>query len=68
MKNSCQGCDVITECRQAFGRYWFDKSSRGMGCNVKFPGYDIRKGEKKQAAAKVAVRSPMKDLFGGFDD
>ena len=34
----CTSCPCVESCRAAFGAYWFDKSSKGVGCNNPFDG------------------------------
>ena len=36
----CASCPCVEGCRAAFGAYWFDKSTNGVGCNKPFDGKD----------------------------
>ena len=51
MKQRCETCPTISDCKTAFGKYWNDKSAGGTGCNHPF-GYrrvstaDLRIGAK----------------------
>lgn len=35
----CAECKTIADCKQAFGKYWPEKSSNGTGCEHPF-AYD----------------------------
>ena len=34
----CAECQVIGDCKHAFGKYWSVKSRGGEGCSKPFPG------------------------------
>lgn len=35
----CEGCAALADCRQAFGRFWGEKSRGGIGCDSSFRGW-----------------------------
>ena len=42
-KAKCNTCLVIADCKHAFGKYWVDKSSGGIGCMHPFAGWNTGK-------------------------
>lgn len=36
LRNRCRECPTIEDCREAFGRWWAEKSRGGRGCNNPF--------------------------------
>ena len=36
MKQRCEECATIGDCKHAFGKYWGDKSLGGVGCDHPF--------------------------------
>lgn len=63
MKYSCDNCPTAADCRQAFGRYWNEKSRDGTGCDHRFPGYGIKPAAPVAAPAKAKVRLPYQEEF-----
>ena len=39
-KSTCRTCRSIEDCKHAFGKYWVDKSSGGIGCMHPFAGWN----------------------------
>lgn len=52
MKCRCDTCPTIGDCKQAFGRYWSEKSSGGTGCEHPF-SYERRRAPKREAEPKT---------------
>ena len=42
-KAICRTCRSIEDCKHAFGKYWVDKSSCGIGCMHPFAGWNTCK-------------------------
>jgi len=36
VKQHCETCPTIQDCKEAFGRYWLEKSHGGVGCRFPF--------------------------------
>ena len=49
MKERCQTCAVVAQCKAAFGDYWTDKSGGGVGCAYPFPGYAGAEARRPEA-------------------
>lgn len=45
---SCGACSALTQCKQAFGRYWADKSHGGTGCEHPFGGWQVPKMPRRR--------------------
>ena len=53
IREHCQTCAVVAQCKATFGDYWTDKSGGGVGCAYRFPGYagaEARHPEAQEAA------------------
>ncbi len=37
VKMRCDVCKAVAWCKEAFGKYWNDKSGGGIGCNSPLP-------------------------------
>ena len=55
----CAACDVLNDCRRAFGRYWADRSRGGVGCTHPFHGWRRDNARVVDLTAVVA----QKELF-----
>lgn len=50
----CAACAAIEWCKHAFGKYWIDKSSGGVGC--KSPLSSAKRSSAVNAAKAATVR------------
>jgi hypothetical protein len=41
-KYLCASCATAADCKQAFGKFWRDRSRGGVGCNVPFAYIRLR--------------------------
>ena len=55
-KAICNTCPAIADCKHAFGKYWVDKSSGGVGCRHPFAGW----GEGKPAVPPPLPKMPRR--------
>lgn len=65
----CAKCQVVGDCKHAFGKYWSIKSRGGEGCSKPFPGWPKawrRKLEEPKAKEKMKVEVEAKDWIGRF--
>ena len=53
LRQHCNSCATIADCKAAFGAFWRDRKAHGgVGCNHPFPGYD----RVPQRGARVASK------------
>ncbi len=65
----CAVCQVVGDCKHAFGKYWSIKSRGGEGCSKPFPGWPKnwrRKLEEPKANREVKKEVEAKDWIGRF--
>lgn len=61
MRQRCETCPTIGDCKQAFGRYWMDKSSNGNGCNHPF-AYNRGISEKPTTRPPAPIPAPQPEI------
>lgn len=56
----CAECPTIADCKNAFGKYWAEKSANGTGCKTPF-AYD--RTARRTPPPPPSNRKPIQRIF-----